>query len=138
MGTVATYNPLDLHAGSQPVRSVPMILKANAGAVAAFAPLNFELTNYQVEKVDAIVDRATFAGLLAPIDPSNAAGVTPDANGFYGLADSASTRVVQVIVAGDFWDDIIPWPGVFDTIGKKQYLVNTSDITIQTAKAGQV
>jgi hypothetical protein len=138
MATVATYNPLDLHAGSQPVRSVPMTLKANSGAVGAFAPLCFETTNYTVEKVDAIADRATFVGLLAPIDPSNAAGVTADANGFYGLADSASARTVQVLVAGDFWDDIIPWPGAFTTIGQKQYLVSTTDITVQAPKAGQI
>ena len=137
MGTIATYNPLDLHAGSQPVRSVPMTLKANSGAVGAFAPLCFETTNYKLEKVDALADKATFVGLLAPIDP-NSATSGADTNGFFGLADSTSDRVVQVLVAGDFWDDIIPWPGAITTIGQKQYLVSASSITVQAPKAGQI
>lgn len=138
MATVATYTPPNINAGSGEIRSIPVLLKANSGAVGAYAPLCFETTNYKAEKVDALADKANFIGFLAPIDPSNAAGVTADANGFFGLADSAAERLVQVIVSGDFWDDVIPWPGAFTTIGHKQFLIANSGLTIQAAKTGQV
>lgn len=136
--TLVSYAPLNVIAGDGDVKSIRMTLKANAGALGAFTPVMFETVNYQATPVTALTDLPNFIGFLAPVDPSNASGITPDANGFYGYANSAATQEVIVYVSGDFFQDIVPWPAAFNSTGKKQYLVKNTGITVVTAKTGQV